>query len=77
MGIDVSGLLELALGQGVWAALYIYLFFHMLRDNAAREAKYQAIIDRLGDRIEEGIEEIADRLDVMNTKQASKEKLGA
>ena len=29
---DIMGrLLELAIGQGLWAALYIYLFFRMLR----------------------------------------------
>ena len=33
----LSKLLELAVGQGVWAVLYIYLFFRMLKENKERE----------------------------------------
>ncbi len=32
-------IIEAALQQGIWAALYIYLFFRMLKENAAREEK--------------------------------------
>ena len=37
--------LEIATGQGIWAVLYIYLFARMLRENADREARYQATIE--------------------------------
>ena len=60
---ELSGIMEAALRQGVWAALYIYLFFRMLRENAAREERYQSTIDSLSGGIREGIEEIQETLD--------------
>jgi hypothetical protein len=56
-------LLELGVQQGIWAALYIYLFFRMLKENGERESKYQATIDRLSGNIEQGIEDIQNMLD--------------
>ena len=44
MDLDVTSLLEAALQQGIWAALYIYLFFRMLKENASREERYQNMI---------------------------------
>lgn len=60
-------LIETALEQGIWAALYIYLFFRMLKENAAREEKYQAMIDHLSTDIAEGIENIQERLDALDS----------
>ena len=65
MEFNPSALLEAALQQGIWAALYIYLFFRMLKENAAREERYQNVIDRLSGNIENGIENIQNRLDVI------------
>lgn len=61
----VTKLLELAVSQGIWAVLYIYLFFRMLRDNKEREEKYQNMINKLGDNIEDGIEKIQSQLETM------------
>ena len=55
MDLDVTSLLEAALQQGIWAALYIYLFFRMLKENASREERYQNMIDRLSSNIENGM----------------------
>ena len=63
MEASLTNILELALQQGIWAVLYIYLFFRMLSENKAREDKYQTIIDRLSGNIERGIEDIQERLD--------------
>lgn len=52
MDLDVTSLLEAALQQGIWAALYIYLFFRMLKENASREERYQNMIDCLSSNIE-------------------------
>ncbi len=30
---SLSKILQLALEQGIWAALYLYLFFRMLKEN--------------------------------------------
>lgn len=65
MDTALSGILEVALQQGIWAALYIYLFFRMLNENAQREEKYQSMIDDLSKNIQTGINTIQDQLDDM------------
>ena len=65
MDTVLSGILEVALQQGIWAALYIYLFFRMLKENAQREEKYQGMIDTLSQNIQTGIDNIQNRLDDM------------
>jgi len=59
----LSNILQVALEQGIWAALYIYLFFRMLKESASREEKYQQIIDTLSQNIQTGIDNIQNRLD--------------
>ena len=66
-------LLELAVQQGIWAALYIYLFFRMLKENSTRESKYQEMITRLSDNIETGINRIQTQLEQIQ-KYASDDK---
>ena len=61
----LNSILEVALQQGIWAALYIYLFFRMLKENAKREEKYQQMIDTLSQNIQTGIDNIQNRLDDM------------
>lgn len=63
MESELGGILELALQQGIWAALYIYLFFRMLKENKEREDQYQNIIDRLSGNIEAGISRIQTQLE--------------
>lgn len=65
MDTALKGILEVALQQGIWAALYIYLFFRMLKENAQREEKYQGMIDTLSHNIQTGIDNIQNRLDDM------------
>ena len=65
MEAALSTIIEGALEQGLWAALYIYLFFRMLKENAEREKEYQAIIRNLTGNIQEGIDCIQDRLDAI------------
>ena len=48
----LSKILELAVGQGIWAVLYIYLFFRMLKENKEREDRYQATINCLSSNVE-------------------------
>lgn len=54
---------ELAVQQGIWAVLYIYLFFRMLKESKEREEKYQTMIDRLSGNIEDGIDRIQKKLE--------------
>ena len=64
MDSNLTSILQVALQQGIWAALYIYLFFRMLKENAERETKYQSMIDTLSGSILKGIDDIQDRLDM-------------
>ena len=66
MDATLQTIIEAALQQGIWAVLYIYLFFRMLSENQAREEKYHAMIDNLSTNIAEGIEDIQTRLDAMS-----------
>lgn len=63
MDASLQNIIEAALQQGVWAALYIYLFFRMLKQNEEREIQYQSIIKNLSGKIQEGIESIQNHLD--------------
>ena len=65
MDTTLESILEVALQQGIWAALYIYLFFRMLRENAQREEKYQKMIGTLSQNIRTGIDNIQNRLEDM------------
>ena len=66
MDATLQTIIVAALQQGIWAVLYIYLFFRMLSENQAREEKSQAMIDNLSTNIAEGIEDIQNRLDGMS-----------
>ena len=66
MDANLTSILQVALQQGIWAALYIYLFFRMLKENAERETKYQSMIDTLSGNILKGIDNIQDRLDMLS-----------
>ncbi len=66
MDANLTSILQVALQQGIWAALYIYLFFRMLKENAERETKYQSMIDTLSGSILKGIDDIQERLDLIS-----------
>ena len=72
MDATLQNIIEIALQQGIWAGLYIYLFFRMLKQNEEREVQYQATIDKLSDDIQSGIENIQSRLDVLEEKISDK-----
>ena len=72
LGTQVCSILEAALQQGIWAALYIYLFFRMLKENATREERYQQMIDHLSTDIADGIEDIQNRLDALSPAASGK-----
>lgn len=66
---SLSKILQLALEQGIWAALYLYLFFRMLKENRERETRYQTTIASLSGSIASGIEKIQNKLDSMTATQ--------
>lgn len=74
MDASLTTILEGALQQGIWAALYIYLFFRMLKENAQREEKYQGMIENLSGNILKGIDDIQSRLDDMSQDVKKQDK---
>lgn len=44
-------IIQLAIKNGLWAVLFIVLFFYILRDASAREKKYQNTIEKLNDHL--------------------------
>ncbi len=40
-------IIQLAIGNGLWAVLFVLLFFYQLKDSAKREKKYITLIDEL------------------------------
>ena len=68
MDASLQNIIEIALQQGIWAGLYIYLFFRMRKQNEEREAQYQATIDKLSGNIQDGIVSIQNRLENLEEK---------
>ena len=67
----IAKLLELAVGQGIWAVLYIYLFFRMLSESKQREEKLTNTINLLCNNIEGGIEKLLAQLEAMSGRSGS------
>ncbi len=45
-----SEIIKMVVSYGIFAVLFIYLFFYMLKDSKVREVKYQEIITSLTDK---------------------------
>ncbi len=50
-------ILKLAISNGIFAALFVFLFFYQLRDSYSREKKYQNTIEKLAKHLDD-IEEV-------------------
>ena len=63
-----SEVMKYLLGQGVFAVLFGYLLFYVLKENSKREEKYQDIIQNLTrkfgiiDAIKDDVKEIKDKI---------------
>lgn len=47
----IDEIVSMALGNGIWAALFCFLFLHMLKDSRNREAKYTETIRTLSEQV--------------------------
>lgn len=45
-------IVDLAISNGLWAVLFLFLLIFVLKDANKREKKYQDIIEKLGNNIE-------------------------
>lgn len=50
--MDVNTLMEMVMGQGVFAALFIWLFFTYQKESREREDRLMSIVDSQGERLE-------------------------
>lgn len=48
----IDEIMSLAVGNGIWTALFCFLFVYMLKDTHNREAKYNALIKSLGEQLD-------------------------
>lgn len=55
-------ILNMAAKSGIWALLFVALFFIQIKDSKTREGKYQATIDSLADKLKM-VAEIKDSVD--------------
>ena len=58
-------LMELAAANGVWAALFVFLFIYVLYDSRRRENKYQKTIEEN----QSIIKELSDRFGILESVQ--------
>lgn len=61
-----QALIKLVVSQGVFAALFVYLLFYVLKENSKREESYQNIVNELSKSlpsIEEKLDLIGKQLD--------------
>lgn len=42
-----QSILKLIVSQGIFAVLFTYLLFYVLKENSVRESNYQDIVDKL------------------------------
>jgi len=50
--VDLQALLELVMGQGVFAALFIWLFFTYQKESREREERLMSIVDSQAEKLE-------------------------
>lgn len=48
----MENLIEIAISNGIFAVLFVYLLFYTLKDSRAREDKYLDVIDKLSQQFE-------------------------
>ena len=46
-----ENILQMATEYGIWAVLFVSLFFKQLKESKVREEKYQATIESLADKL--------------------------
>ncbi|MDD4315931.1 MAG: BhlA/UviB family holin-like peptide [Clostridia bacterium] len=57
-----ENIFEMATNSGIWAVLFVSLFFIQLKDSKNREEKYQQTVDSLADKLKIVLE-IKDTID--------------
>lgn len=61
-----ENILEMATQSGIWAVLFVVLFYKQMKESKAREDKYQSTIDALADKLKMIAEIRSDITDIKN-----------
>lgn len=62
-----QSLLKLIVSQGIFAVLFTYLLFYVLKENSVRESNYQEIVDKLSGslpNIEQKLDDISKQINI-------------
>lgn len=62
--MDFSMILEGVASQGIWCALFVYLFYTSREESKGREARLMSVIESYNEKLAK----ITDTLDVINGK---------
>lgn len=74
----MESIIEMAAQTGIWAVLFVFLFFYQIKDSKAREEKYQSTIEQLATSLEivaeihEKVQEIKQSITQRLTNKAKK-----
>ena len=63
----INEIFDLAISNGLWAALFVALFFYVLKDASNREKKYQITIASLSEHLNI-VKEINKKVDDISSK---------
>ncbi len=64
-----QSIFKLIISQGIFAVLFVYLLFYVLKENSQRESNYQNIVDKLSSslpNIEEKLDDISRQINIRN-----------
>lgn len=61
-----ESILEMATQSGIWAVLFVVLFYKQIKESKEREDKYQSTIDALADKLKMLAEIRSDITDIKN-----------
>lgn len=71
-----ESIVEMATESGIWATMFIVLFYKQIKESKTREESYQSTIDKLADKLQMIAEiktDIQEIKDVLSNKTTGKE----
>ena len=64
-------IIRIATESGIWAVLFVVLFYKQMKESKTREEKYQSTIDNLADKLKMVADIKADVTEIKNALQKS------
>lgn len=70
-----SEIIKMVVGYGIFAVLFVYLFFYMLKDGKTREVKYQEDSKERESKYQEMIDKLVDKFGVIEEVKKDVEEI--